>query len=88
MLFFSILISIKTFAETDGDTGFVFLENIPNMIVIIYNIFIGFFPLCLTMYHLTIIVRGETTHENLKCIYGKGLNPFSKDFISNIKMRL
>lgn len=87
-LILTTVISIKTFAESEGSSGSIMVQNIPNLLLIIYNIFIGFFPVGLTGYHYVIILRGETTYENLKRLYKHGNNPFKKGFWHNLIMQL
>lgn len=81
-------ISIKTFGETDGDIEEMIKENITNIIMIFYNWIAGFFPLLLTIYHYTIIIKGESTYENMKGIFSSIKNPFKRGIMDNIKMQL
>ncbi|CAI2384206.1 unnamed protein product [Moneuplotes crassus] len=87
-LFIPIVVSIKTFAESDGSSDSIMVQNITNLLVIIYNILIGIFPVGLTCYHYALIIRGETTFENLKRLYRHGNNPFKQGFCHNLKMQL
>mmetsp|Transcript_14554 Transcript_14554/g.12810 ORF Transcript_14554/g.12810 Transcript_14554/m.12810 type:complete len:98 (+) Transcript_14554:796-1089(+) len=77
--------AIRRIGQLDEQNKKIYISGV---VMLILNIIIGFFPVALTLYHFIIIVRGETTYENLKHIFGNGKNPFKKSFIENIKNQL
>mmetsp|Transcript_2553 Transcript_2553/g.2397 ORF Transcript_2553/g.2397 Transcript_2553/m.2397 type:complete len:84 (-) Transcript_2553:221-472(-) len=83
MFIFSLAVSVLVMLNS-GD----FSENIPCIIVIIYNILVGAFPVGLTIYHYFLVTSGETTYENLKRLYKKERSPFKKSLIHNLRTRL
>ncbi|CAI2387435.1 unnamed protein product [Moneuplotes crassus] len=87
MLILSIIISIKTLVDHQKE-GEMNWDNTPNILVIILSTLAGVFPVGLTGYHNALILRGETTYENLKRLYKNRKNPFKRGFIYNIRMKL
>jgi len=85
---FAIAISFKVMVQAEGQFADVLRDNIPAIFIIIYYFAIGCFVVVLTFYHYVIILRGETTHENLKRIYNKKTNPFTRGIIHNVRMQL
>ncbi|CAI2368580.1 unnamed protein product [Moneuplotes crassus] len=63
-------------------------QNIPSMVVAVYNVCVGAFPVGLTLYHYWLVATGETTYENLKRLYRREQNPFKKSLIQNVRRRI
>ena len=62
-------------------------ENLTAIFLIIYVVWIGAFVVSLTLYHHVIMLRGETTFENLKRIYRYTSNPFKETLFQNYLMQ-
>ena len=83
LIFLTIIISVKVWTDEEGNTLKAVRYNVPAILIIIYNFSIGCFVVTLTLYHYVIILRGETTHENLKHFYRNTKNPFAKGILRN-----
>ncbi|CAI2362283.1 unnamed protein product [Moneuplotes crassus] len=82
-----ILISIKSLIDHQ-DGSEMNWDNTPNIVVISLCVVVGAFPVGLTIYHYALILRGETTYENLKRLYKIRKNPFKRGFVYNIRMKM
>lgn len=80
----SLAVVIKDAKQFGEELG----HPLTSLVVFIYTFGIGWFVISLTTYHYFIMIKGETTFENLKKVYKDKKNPFNNSWLKNVIQQL